>query len=66
MPSRSIPEATVSRLPIYLRALLDLAEEAHAAPATSTSSKHGPESALAHRPIPPQDHTVLALRPSKD
>ena len=27
MASRSIPEATVSRLPIYLRALLDLAEE---------------------------------------
>ena len=27
MPSRSIPEATVSRLPIYLRALLDIAEE---------------------------------------
>jgi redox-sensing transcriptional repressor len=27
MPSRAIPEATVSRLPIYLRALLDVAEE---------------------------------------
>src|SRR5918911_2975217 len=27
MASRAIPEATVSRLPIYLRALLDLAEE---------------------------------------
>jgi redox-sensing transcriptional repressor len=26
MPNRSIPEATVSRLPVYLRALLDLAE----------------------------------------
>ncbi|MGH2729901.1 MAG: redox-sensing transcriptional repressor Rex [Actinomycetota bacterium] len=26
MPSRPIPEATVSRLPVYLRALLDLAE----------------------------------------
>lgn len=26
MPSRPIPEATVARLPIYLRALLDLAE----------------------------------------
>src|ERR687896_1431020 len=26
MPTRPIPEATVSRLPVYLRALLDLAE----------------------------------------
>ena len=26
MPSRPIPEATVARLPVYLRALLELAE----------------------------------------
>jgi redox-sensing transcriptional repressor len=34
MPNRPIPEATVARLPIYLRSLLDLAEEGR----TSVSS----------------------------
>jgi redox-sensing transcriptional repressor len=36
MPNRSIPEATVSRLPVYLRALLDLAESR---PETKVSSE---------------------------
>jgi redox-sensing transcriptional repressor len=36
MPSRAIPEATVGRLPIYLRALLDLAETR---PETKVSSE---------------------------
>jgi redox-sensing transcriptional repressor len=36
MPNRAIPEATVSRLPIYLRALLDLAESR---PETKVSSE---------------------------
>jgi redox-sensing transcriptional repressor len=36
MPNRAIPEATVSRLPVYLRALLDLAESR---PETKVSSE---------------------------
>jgi redox-sensing transcriptional repressor len=36
MPSRAIPEATVGRLPVYLRALLDLAESR---PETKVSSE---------------------------
>jgi redox-sensing transcriptional repressor len=37
MPSRAIPEATVGRLPVYLRALLDLAESSR--PETKVSSE---------------------------
>src|ERR671911_207018 len=36
MPNRAIPDATVSRLPVYLRALLDLAESR---PETKVSSE---------------------------
>src|ERR671915_757068 len=36
MPRRAIPEATVGRLPVYLRALLDLAESR---PETKVSSE---------------------------